>query len=84
MITALSAAPARMIGAHLHKFSRGQAVLFSPGAMDANAPKGSYVVLVSLPDDGIGYQYRIKSSADAHERIVREHHLKADPSHPHA
>lgn len=68
----------RVVVAHTHKFCRGQAVLFSPGAMDGDAPKGSYVVLLSLPDDGIGYQYRIKSTADAHERIVREHRLKAD------
>jgi hypothetical protein len=62
---------------HHHKFSPGQTVLFVPGAMDRNAPKGSYVVLLCLPDDGIGFQYSIKSTIDAHERVVREHRLTA-------
>ena len=52
-------------------------VLFSPGAMDGDAPRGSYVVLLCLPDDGIGFQYSIKSAHDAHERVVREQRLKA-------
>jgi len=67
---------------HEHKFARGQTVLFSPGAMDGDAPRGSYVVLLCLPDDGIGFQYSIKSTADAHERVVREHRLKPAGSRP--
>lgn len=66
-----------MIISHEHKFATGQAVLFSPGIMDGDARKGSYIVLLCLPDDGIGFQYTIQSLEDAHERVVREHRLKA-------
>jgi hypothetical protein len=72
----------RVIASHEHKFMPGQTVQFSPGAMDRDAPRGSYVVLLCLPDDGIGFQYAIKSTADAHERIVREHRLRAAASAP--
>ena len=72
----------RVTSAHEHKFARGQAVLFSPGALDVGVPRGSYVVVLCLPDDGIGFQYCIKSAADAHERVVREHRLKAAGTMP--
>jgi hypothetical protein len=71
-----------LILSHEHKFARGQTVLFAPGAMDGNAPRGDYVILLCLPDDGIGFQYAIRSTADSHERTVREHRLKAAGSAP--
>ena len=67
----------RVIVTNEHKFASGQTVLFSPGAMDGDAPRGDYVILLCLPDDGIGFQYAIRSTADSHERTVREHRLKA-------
>jgi hypothetical protein len=67
----------RVIVSHEHKFTAGQTVLFSPGAMDGDAPTGDYVILLCLPDDGIGFQYAVRSTADSHERTVREHRLKA-------
>ena len=68
----------RVTTRHEHKFASGQSVQFSPGAMDGDAPRGRYVVTLCLPDDGIGFQYTIKSHDDAHERIVREQRLRAE------
>ena len=65
----------RLIVTNAHRFSRGDVVLFSPGAMDGGAPMGSYRVLVCLPDDGIGFRYAVQSTEDSHERVVREHRL---------
>jgi len=31
----------------------------------------------AMIDDGIGFQYAVRSTADSHERTVREHRLKA-------
>lgn len=70
----------RVIVSHEHKFASGQTVFFSPGAMDGDAPAGNYVILLCLPDDGIGFQYAIKSTANSQEHVVREHRLRATAS----
>jgi hypothetical protein len=57
------------------KFTQGQIVSFAPGAIDGDAPGGTYTILACLPDDGIGYQYKVKSALDSHERVVRESRL---------
>ncbi len=59
----------------LHKFSIGAAVRFSPGAFESAAVKGSYTVVRQLPPEARDCQYRVKSSQDGHERIVRESQL---------
>lgn len=65
----------RVVSRADHKFAKGETVSFSPGAIDSTAPKGSYTILLCLPDDGIGFQYKIRSVADSHERVVREQRL---------
>jgi hypothetical protein len=50
-------------------------VHFTPGAFDQNARRGSYRVLRHLPAEGADNQYRIKSSLDGHERVVKESQL---------
>jgi len=42
------------------------------------AANGIYQVVKLLPSDGDDYQYRIKSSAEAFERVAKESQL--DPS----
>ncbi len=59
----------------LHKFSVGAAVRFSPGTFESAAVKGSYTVVRQLPPEARDCQYRVKSSHDGHERIVRESQL---------
>ena len=55
-----------------HKFSIGQALHFSPGLRGDSKTKDRYKVVRQLPETGNVFQYRIKSEADGHERIVRE------------
>jgi hypothetical protein len=61
----------------LHKFSIGQQVELVPGKLDGNVPRGAYTVLRQLPNDGADREYRVRNSADGHERVVRESQLRA-------
>jgi hypothetical protein len=58
-----------------HRYAVGDMVHFTPGAFDQNARRGSYRVLRHLPAEGADNQYRIKSSLDGHERVVKESQL---------
>jgi hypothetical protein len=55
-----------------HKFAVGQTVQFTPGALDRAAPRGTYTIVRLLPPAARVNQYRIKSTADGHERVVQE------------
>ncbi|QNT70810.1 hypothetical protein HQ394_17695 [Defluviicoccus vanus] len=58
-----------------HKFAVGQTVRYSPGSKSYSAPADSYKVVRLLPAEANDYQYRVKSSADGHERVVKESQL---------
>jgi hypothetical protein len=58
-----------------HKFRVGQAVAFAPEPSADRLSKGRYTIVRLLPLEGNTPQYRIKSSADGHERIARESQL---------
>jgi hypothetical protein len=58
-----------------HKYQIGQTVEFLPGGSYLATARGHYVVVRQLPAESAGYQYRVKSVADGHERIVRESQL---------
>lgn len=56
----------------LHKFKVGQAVVFDTGIF-SKALVSSYRVSRCLPETVDGEpQYRIQSSSEPHERVVRE------------
>jgi len=62
-----------------HKFRIGERVRFQ-----ATGPTGSqtgiYEVTALLPDErGAGYQYRLKSTADNHQRVAIEDSLSRRP-----
>jgi hypothetical protein len=59
-----------------HKFAVGQTVHFSPG-MGGSARGGSLVfkVVRLLPAEHNDQQYRVKSTLDGHERVVKESQL---------
>lgn len=60
----------------LHRYAIGDAVRFTPARSDrSSAPSGNYQITQLLPEEQDGYQYRIKSAHDAHERIVLESQL---------
>jgi hypothetical protein len=59
-----------------HKFAAGQTVYFSPGPYGDDSARGCYRIVRLLPEaDGLP-QYRIKSEADDHERVVREDQIR--------
>jgi hypothetical protein len=58
-----------------HKYKVGQTLRFVPGIFESGSRPGDYTVVRLLPPEGGENQYRIKSSTDGHERVVREHQL---------
>jgi len=62
-------------GVKAHKFQVGQTVYFTSGPVSRPGASGSYQILKLLPSDGSDYQYRIKSPAEAFERVAKESQL---------
>ena len=58
-----------------YKFRIGQLVRLSPAA-SRNASGGVYAVTKQLPENAGEYKYRIKSTNEPHERLVRESELR--------
>ena len=58
-----------------HKFTVGQTVQFSPDRSQGNGGRGRFKVVRLLPESAQVLQYRVKSLADGHERVVREDQL---------
>ncbi len=58
-----------------HRFKAGQTVFLSPSAFDLRGPRGIFEIVRPLPADGDDNQYRVKSTVDGHERVVRESQL---------
>ncbi len=58
-----------------HKFEIGQTVLYTSRPLGHMAVNGSYRIVKLLPSDGDDYQYRIKSSTEAFERVAKESQL---------
>ena len=57
-----------------HKFKNGQSVTLVRRRYE-RTPAGSFTVLRALPTEHGINQYRIKSTADGHERVVSEAEL---------
>jgi hypothetical protein len=60
-----------------HKFGIGETVYFTASNVSRPAANGTYEVIRLLPTEGDDYQYRIKSSTEAFERVARESQLSA-------
>lgn len=58
-----------------HKYSVGETVYFTASNVARPAASGTYEVIRLLPTDGDDYQYRIKSSTEAFERVAKESQL---------
>jgi hypothetical protein len=58
-----------------HKFKVGQTVGFTTGRFGRGDTNGIYKVTKLLPPEGDDNQYRIKSAAEPHERVVKESQL---------
>ncbi|MGO8914431.1 MAG: hypothetical protein ACLQJR_00820 [Stellaceae bacterium] len=57
------------------KFKAGQTVSLMPNRSYAT-PAGRFEIVRLMPDEHGHYQYRIRSMADGHERVVLESELE--------
>jgi hypothetical protein len=58
-----------------HKYSVGETVYFTSPNFGRAAASGTYTVIKQLPSESDDYQYRIKSSGEAFERVAKESQL---------
>src|SRR6185312_9733571 len=58
-----------------HKYRVGETVFYTSPTFGRAAATGSYTVVKLLPSEGDDYQYRIKSSGEAFERVAKESQL---------
>ncbi len=58
-----------------HKYQVGETVYFTSPSFGRAAATGSYTVVKLLPSEGDDYQYRIKNSDEAFERVAKESQL---------
>jgi len=70
------AMPGPMLRAH--KFRVGQTVLYTSSPITRPGASGTYKVVKLLPSDGDDYQYRIKNSGEAFERVAKESQLETE------
>jgi hypothetical protein len=61
-----------------HKFRVGETVLFTSSPITRPGASGTYKVVKLLPSDGDDYQYRIKNSGEAFERVAKESQLETE------
>lgn len=61
--------------ARAHKYRVGETVYYTSPSFGRAAASGSYTVVKLLPSEGDDYQYRIKSSGEAFERVAKESQL---------
>ncbi len=59
-----------------HKYRIGQSVYFTSRPLGHMIANSTYEVVKLLPSDGADYQYRIKNSKEAFERVARESQLE--------
>jgi hypothetical protein len=60
----------------VHKFKIGQSVNYTSAPAGAGRGSGGiYKITQLLPPEGDDFQYRIKSAAEPHERVVKESQL---------
>jgi hypothetical protein len=69
----MAAAPEVPVRAH--KYRIGEIVYYTSPSFGRAAATGSYTVVKLLPSEGDDYQYRIKSSGEAFERVAKESQL---------
>jgi hypothetical protein len=58
-----------------HKYQVGEVVYYTSPTFGRAAATGTYTVVKLLPSESDDYQYRIKSSGEAFERVAKESQL---------
>jgi hypothetical protein len=61
-----------------HRFRVGETVLYTSSPITRPGASGTYKVVKLLPSDGDDYQYRIKNSDEAFERVAKESQLETE------
>ena len=59
-----------------HKFRVGQNVQFVAGRFERYFPADDYEIVQQLPESEGEFNYRIKSSRELHQRVVKESQLR--------
>jgi hypothetical protein len=59
-----------------HKYQVGEIVYYTSPTFGRAAATGTYTVVKLLPSESDDYQYRIKSSGEAFERVAKESQLE--------
>jgi len=59
-----------------HKYQIGEIVYYTSPSFGRAAANGSYTVVKLLPSEGDDYQYRIKNTEEAFERVAKESQLE--------
>jgi hypothetical protein len=58
-----------------HRYRVGETVYYTSPTFGRAAATGTYTVVKLLPSESDDYQYRIKSSGEAFERVAKESQL---------
>ncbi|HEY5379081.1 MAG TPA: hypothetical protein VIJ78_06030 [Pseudolabrys sp.] len=58
-----------------HRYQIGEIVYYTSPTFGRAAATGTYTVIKLLPPESDDYQYRIKSSVEAFERVAKESQL---------
>jgi hypothetical protein len=61
--------------ARAHKYRVGETVYYTSPTFGRTAASGRYTVVKLLPSESDDYQYRIKSTSEAFERVAKESQL---------
>ena len=61
-----------------HRYTLGQAVRYTSGPFGRFGAGGSFRIVKLLPSDGEEFQYRIKNTEEAFERVAKESQLDRD------
>ena len=61
-----------------HRYILGQAVRYTSGPFGRFGAGGSFRIVKLLPSDGEEFQYRIKNTEEAFERVAKESQLDRD------
>lgn len=60
----------------VHKYAVGESVRFLPDRRQLGSARGFFDIVRLLPEAESMLQYRVRSKADGHERVVWENQLE--------
>jgi hypothetical protein len=61
-----------------HRFKIGRSVILQSTIFNRDAARGAYEVVAQLPERDGQFEYKIKSRAEPHERVVKESDLTSE------